>query len=263
MSHPLLDRLRDPDRRVRAEACRSVPEDPSAVLLLDALGDALADPDRAVGRAASDALVGLADRHPEVHDVLRRALHGDDPGQRFRAAYAKSRLGPPEPGLLPAVVEAFAARDPDVRWAAARLFVDLGRLHGQVLPVALGLARTAEPSQVRQTALFCLRELAPDDPAAADVFVEASRDPDPGVRRAALTSMAALLSPEPGVSKRLLAILEDESDPATQRLAAIALGELAARAPNPATREALERVEATASDPHLARAATHALARSS
>ena len=262
MSHPLLERLQDPDRQVRAEACRALAEDPSAVLFLDALADALADPEREVGRAASDALVRLADRHPEVHAVLRRSLHEDDPQLRFRAAYTQARLGPPEPGLLPALVEAFAARDADVRWAAIRIFVDLGRNHGEALTVAIGLARTADAGAVRRSALFCLRELAPDDPAVADVFIEASRHADPEVRRAALTSMAALLAPKPDVAERLLAVLADAADPAAQRLAAIALGELSARAPDPETQVALASIVSSAADPHLVRAAAHAIARS-
>jgi HEAT repeat protein len=261
LSNPLLERLRDPSPQVRAEACRAVPDDPSAVLFLDELAQALADPAREVGRAASDALVTLAEAHPEVHDLLRRLLHEDDPRLRFRAAYVKSRLGPPEPVLLPALVEAFAARDSDVRWAAVRIFVDLGRLHEQALPLALGLARTSELPVVRRTALFCLRELAPDEPSVAETFVEASRDDDRAVRRAALTCMPALLSPDAAVSRRLLEVLADEKDPAARRLAAIALGELLARNPCAQARAALEKVANQASNPDLVQAALRGLER--
>jgi HEAT repeat protein len=223
LTHPVVARLRDPDPAVRREACRAAADDPSAVLLVDALGEALADRDGGVWRAASEALAKLAPHHEVVAELLRRALHGGDPRMRWGAAFTKARLAPPEPGLLPALVEALASRESDVQWAAARILVDLGRLHHQALPVAVGLARTDPNPDVRRMALFCLRELAPDEPATVDALLEASRDADRQVRRAALASMAALQAPPQEIAERLTQVLEDDPDPAARRLAAAAL----------------------------------------
>jgi HEAT repeat protein len=192
LSHPLLDRLVDRDRAVRSEACREVVDDPSAVLLLDALGEALADPERKVSRAASDALVVLSARHSEVRDVLRRALRGDEPRARWAAVFVMARLGPPEPGWLPAIIEGLGSDHTEVRWTAARLLVDLGRLDGQTLPLATGLARSDERPQVRRMAIFCLRELGADDVSVTATLKRAAEDPNPEVRRAAVLSLSAL-----------------------------------------------------------------------
>ncbi len=223
MTHPVIARLRDPDPAVRREACRAAPEDPSAVLLVDALGDALADPDGRVCRAASEALAKLAPDHEVVAELLRRALHGDDPRLRWGAAFTKARLAPPEPALLPALVDALASSESDVRWAAARILVDLGRLHNEALPVAVGLARTDPNPVVRRMALFCLRELAPEETVTVDALLQASQDSDRQVRRAALASMAALRAPPRKIAERLTQVLDDDPDPAARRLAAAAL----------------------------------------
>lgn len=223
MTHAVVAGLRDPDASVRQKACLAAPEDPSAVLLVDALGEALADPEPRVARAASDALAKLAPDHPAVAELLRRALHADDPHLRWGAAFTKARLAPPEPGLLPALAEALASPRSHVRWSAARILVDLGRLHREALPVALGLARTDPNPVVRRMALFCARELAPHEPATADAMLEASRDPDRRVRRGALASMAALVDPPPDITEHLNRTLEDDPDPGARRLAEAAL----------------------------------------
>ena len=223
MTHPVLARMRDPDPRVRKQACRAAADDPSAVLLVNALEDALADPDVGVRHAASAALARLAPDHEVVSDVLRRALHDDDPRRRWTAAFTKARLAPPDPGLLPALVDALSAPEADVRWAAARILVDLGRLHREALPVALDLARGDPNPRVRRMALFCLRELAPEEPATLDVLLEASRDRDPKLRRAALSSMGALEAPPAAITERLAQLLESDPDPEVRRLAGTAL----------------------------------------
>lgn len=183
--------MRDVDASVRARACREVAEDPSAVLLLDALAAALEDADRRVRRAACDSLVALAARHDEVQTVVRRSLRGTHPDARRAALDVTRRLGPPEPGWLPVIVEALGSDHGDERWTAARLLVDLGRLHGETRGVASGLARTHERPGVRRMALFCAVELAPDDPATRALLEESTTDPDPEVRRAAQLALDA------------------------------------------------------------------------
>ena len=264
MTHPLVARLTSPDPNERRAACVAAADDPSGVLLADALADALGDPVKAVVRAASDALVAIGRSRGGVEEALRRALHGDDPGRRFGAAFTAARLDPPGPRLLPALVEALASPDGDVRWAAARLLVEAGRVHGEVLPLLLGLARGAESPAVRRMASFALRELAPDRPEAADVLVAAASDADVHVRRAATTALASLLDPPRRVAAHLLRALEHDPDAATRRLAALALAELGAGRPGALPAGATRQLEAAAADrrdPDLRRAALRALAR--
>ncbi len=228
----------------------------------EALVARLADRDAGVARAAAEALVGLARLEPGVLTRLREALREGPARGRVQAALALAELEPPQPALLPALVEGLDAEDGAVRWAAARLLVETGRLHGEVLPLLLGLVRGREPVGVRRMAAFCLRELAPERPEAARVLLGASRDPEPIVRRAASTALAALVDPPPEVTARLLEALEADADGAVRCIAAAALGELArgdARAE--AVRARLRAARDGANDPALREAAERALAR--
>ncbi|HTY19425.1 MAG TPA: HEAT repeat domain-containing protein [Myxococcota bacterium] len=225
MSHPLLADLQSADPAQRAAACRGAARDPAGALLAEALVSALADPEPAVARAARAALVDLARASDGVLPLLRRALRSEPPQARIHAALALARLEPPGPPLLPALVDALAATERELRWAAARVLVDMGRLHGEVLGVLLGLVGTAERPAARRMASFALRELAPDRPEAARVLLAATRDGDVAVRRAAVLALAGLLDPPREVAARL-AELRDDRDPALARLAGLALGGL-------------------------------------
>ncbi len=225
MSHPLLARLASPRAAERARACREAVDDPSAVVLVEALAERLGDPEKQVARAASDALVLLGRAHA-VADALREALHSGTARQRWYAARSLARLEPPAPRLLPALVEALGSDDADVRWEAARLLVDTGRLHGEVLPLLLGLTGTGDLPLQRAMAAHALRELAPDEPRCAAALLAASRDADRSVRRAALTALAGLLGPPPEVLERLQEVAAGDADAASRRLAAAALEKL-------------------------------------
>ncbi len=264
MSHPLLSRFASPDPEERRAACAAASEDPSGVLLSEALAELLGDPVKAVVRAASDALVAIARQSGGVEEAIRRALHSDEPPRRWGAAFTSARLDPPGPRLLPALVEALASPDGDVRWTAARLLVEAGRLHGEVLPLLIGLGRGGEKPIVRRMATFALRELAPDRPEAAAVLLEGASDTDLHVRRAATTAMASLIDPPAAVGAHLLGALRQDPDAATRRLAALALGEIGSGHPKavpPDTRGQLEAAATGAEDPDLIRAIERALTR--
>lgn len=263
MSHPILLRLASPDPAERRAACAAAASDPSATLLTAALCEALGDPAKTVSRAASDALVAIGRQRGDVDPALRAALHGADPARRIGAAFTLARISPPGPRLLPALVEALAGTDGDVRWAAARLLVEAGRVHGEVFALLTGLLRTAESAIVRRMAAFALRELAPEHGDTASALLEAARDRDLQVRRAALTALASLRGPPSSVAAQLLQTLATDADSASRCLAALALGELgasdaacvpaetrvrlreaAARSPDADLRRAIERAEA-------------------
>jgi HEAT repeat protein len=260
----LLEGLASPDPEERRRACLSAPENPSAILFADALGEALGDPEKAVARAASDALVEIATRIGSVESAIRAALRSELPSRRWSAALTAARIGPPGPSLLPALVEALESPDGDVRWAAARVIVETGRVHGEVLPLLVAMVRSGEPALRRRMAIFALRELAPDRIEAAEALADATRDTDLQVRRAAFTAMAALTAPLPSLEKRLLEAIREDSDAASRRLAALALGEIGGRNPGAISEEAIRQLhdaEPLCPDPDLQRALQRALAR--
>jgi uncharacterized Zn finger protein len=78
-------------------------------------------------------------------------------------------------------------------------------------------------------ALAGLRELAPDEPEVARTLLAASRDADLGVRRAALTALAALAEPPPAVYERLAETAAGDLDAASRELARSALEALSPR----------------------------------
>jgi len=232
VKHPLLERLTSIDPAERRAACLEAATDPDGPQLAAALSEVLGDPVKAVGRAASDALVEMHRVAESVHEPVRDALHSDDPKRRWRAAFTAARMAPPEPRLLPALVDGLGSSDRDVRWASTRVIVEMGRLHGEVLTVMVGLVRRGESPVVRRMATFALREMAPGRPEAARVLLEAVSDDDLYVRRAATTAMASLEKPPLPVVERLLDALREDPDAATRRLAALALGELGAADPD-------------------------------
>jgi hypothetical protein len=259
VTHPLLERIASPDPEQRRAACSEAAEDPSAILLLDALGEALGDSDRSVAKAASESLVKIGKHAREVDVVLRRSLHSDAPQRRWQAAFTWARLEPPGERLLPALVEALDAHAGDVRWTAARLLVDSGRVDARVLPLLVGLLRSDARPRVRQMASHCLRELAPDRPEAADVLLAASREPDPKLRRASLMALASLPDPPAQVVDRWIAALDGEDDAAGRRIAASALADANVHSADAVA--ALERARERADDPDLQRVASLALER--
>ena len=264
MSHPIIERLRSRDPEERRSACRDAMSDPVATLLVDALGETLGDPVKSVARAASEALVRIAREANNVEEVVHRALRSDEPSRRWHAVLVSSRIEPPSPRLLPPTIEALASADSNVRWTAARLLVEAGRVNPEVLPLVIGLVRSGESTRVRCMAAYCVRELAPDQPETARALLDATRDSEVQVRRAALTGLAGLTDPSADVFDRLLEVMQEPSDPGSRRIAAHAIGALGAvrgaRVPEISLR-ALRRIAASESDRALQAAARRALDR--
>jgi hypothetical protein len=264
VSHPVATRLRSSDPDERRDAATAAAEDPSAVLLVDALVGALGDPVRAVSRAASDSLVAIAARDAGALPALRTALRSDDPVRRRNAAFTHARLRPPEPRLLPTLVEALGCEDGHARWRAARLLVESARSIPEAGRLLAQLAGAHGDPVVRRMASHCLRRLAPDDPAVARALLSATRDADVRTRRAALAALAALLAPPPAVAERLREALASESDAASRRIASVALGALGSANPDCLCEDdlaALRRARDDDPDPDLRRGAARALAR--
>ena len=259
MSHPVVAGLRSASAAERRAACRAATGDPSAVLLVDALVAALGDADAAVADAAGRALERIGREHASVLTALRAPLRSGAPRERLAAAWTWAHVEPPPIALLPAVVSALDGARRDARWRAARLLVELGRLHDEVLPVVAGLAVQGTPRE-RRIALGALRELAPSEPATLRAHLDASRAGDTGLQRFALTSLAGLGARSPEVWARLAEALADPDDAALRRVAVTAVSALGD--PDPPTRAALERAAEDA-DESVRAAARRALAHPS
>ncbi len=254
MSHPLVERLQSPKPDERASACREAAEDPSAILLIDALGEALGDPVKAVALAASDSLARLARETDEVKKTVHRALRSDDASRRWHATLTSARIEPPTPRLLPAIVEALASREGDVRWKAARLLVDMGRVNPEVLPLVVGLVTDGESADVRRMATHCVGKLGPERSESTRALLAGSRDPDRSVRHAALTALAGLTDPSREAFDRLTEAVADPSDATSRKIAAHSLRALArehADALPRASIAALRQIAKTDPDPDL------------
>jgi hypothetical protein len=223
VTHPIVAALRSAAAEERRAACDAAPEDPSAVLLVDPLVAALGDRDARVVRSASRALERIGRAHEAVLVALRPALRSEDPRQRLEAAWTWARLEPPPIKLLPAVVSALADLDGDARWRAARLLVELARMHGEVAPVVHGLVAADQPARVRGIGLAALRELEPGSDATVRAHLAASRDADALLARLALLGLAGLAAPADEVWQRFAEVTASHADSACRAIAARAL----------------------------------------
>jgi len=223
VTHPVVAALRSAAAEERLAACAAAADDPSAVLLVDPLVAALGDRDARVVRAATRALERIGRDHEAVLVALRPALRSEDPRHRLEAAWTWARLEPPPVKLLPAVVSALADLDGDARWRAARLLVELARMHGEVAPVVRNLVAADQPARVRAIGLAVLRELEPESEQTRRAHLAASRDPDAGLARLALLGLAGLAAPTGEVWQRFVEVAESHGDAACRQIAARAL----------------------------------------
>jgi hypothetical protein len=233
VTHPIVAALGSAAADERRAACDAAADDPSAVLLVEPLVAALADPDARVVRAATRALERIGRTDTSVLVALRPAVRGADPRQRLEAAWTWARLEPPPIALLPAIVSSLGQLEGDARWRAARLLVELARLHGEVAPVVRSLAAADQPARVRRIGLAALRELEPESAATRAAHLAASRDPDPGLARLALLGLAGCESlANDEVWQRFAEVTASHPDAACRRIAATALERRSGIAPS-------------------------------
>lgn len=223
MTHPVVAALRSASAEERLAACALAVADPSAVLLVDPLVAALADRDPRVVRAATRALEQIGREHDAVLVALRPALRSGDPHHRFEAAWTWARLEPPPIKLLPAVVSALGDLDGDARWRAARLLLELARIHGEVAPVVGNLVAADQPARVRAIGLAALRALEPGGELTRSAHLAASCEADVELARLALLGLAGLAAPTSEVWQRFAAVAASHADPTCRQIAARAL----------------------------------------
>ena len=219
--------------------------------------------DRAAQRAACDEALARVRGDAALRDALRTLVREGSPLARFGAAWVLFQSERPTLRLLPALLDALELADGDLRWQAAQMLAALGRMQPEVLPVLWHEAREAAAPARRRMALFTLRELAPERPETAAVFLQALDDADADVRRASLACFAKLGEPQRALAERALALARGaDPDPRMARIATVVLPALARHHPDlqPEIARALAELE-HAADPSVARAAQAARTR--
>ncbi len=223
----------------------------------------LASQDRALLREACDEASEELRRNPDFRETLHRLLREGEPRARFAAAFVLFHANRPSLRLLQTLLDSLDLDDGDLRWKAAHMLAILGRMQGEVFPVLLHECRHPEAPRRRRMALYVLRELAAEREETKAAFLAALGDIDPGVRRAALSSLAKLSEPDQACVEQTLEIARSDRDPKMRRIATVVLPDLVLHRPE--AREAVAGVLrdlAGSPDPSLARAAhtaTHRL----
>jgi hypothetical protein len=229
---------------------------------VSAAADPIADlgsAERPVLRRACEELARRLPQEPALRPALLDRLRGSDPVSRFGAAWVLFHAERPSLRLLPALLDALALPDGDLRWQAAQMLAVLGRLQGEVLPVLVHEARSAASGMRRRMALYALRELGPEREEVEAALLAALDDPDAEVQRAGLACLAKLAAPSAAALERGLAIARGHADPRMRRIAVVILPALLRAHPEQRARVEAAVVEVSrADDLSLRRAAAAA-----
>lgn len=185
----------------------------------------LAIPEKSVQRLAADLLRDVEpELRPEVAAELRAAMAAPDPCWRWGATWALGRLGVFEPPMIEPLLEALGAVDGDQRWAAAELLTTCARIHPELVLTALLAAAADALSERRKMVLYVLRDVAPTHVGVRAVTRRGLGDPAVGVRFAALAALARLEPRPPDAATLVLALARTDPDPGLRRAALTTLG---------------------------------------
>jgi HEAT repeat protein len=185
-------------------------------------------------------------------------MRAADPTLRWGSTYALARIGVVDVEMLPSLLEALAQSDGDQRWAAAALTVACGRAYPRPVVAALIDALSSGGSELRKMVLYVLRDLAPGTPEVTAAVVGAMHDSEVGVRLAALSALARLDPLPEDACALVLGMLRDDPDPGLRRAAVSVLGHVGRGVD--AVRAVLAEA-ASSPDPGLRRAADAARRR--
>jgi HEAT repeat protein len=216
-----LDLADDPDQGIRAEAAKVLAQAAADGKVSDnvakALAELAADEDTAVRIIAIRALGKLGDKAPKGSGAaLTRAFDRADEAEKLAILETARAIGA---GDLAAV--AMSDGSPLVRIAGIDTAIELGA----GVAAAVGAALTDKDPAVRRATLERLGTQG-DKLPADDTFKGlslATRDPDPGIREVALTTLARVATQE-RVIERLSVELASRSEQERARAASAAIG---------------------------------------
>jgi HEAT repeat protein len=209
-----LDRLRDPDEAIRAEALRALGRILGGEARMSVLVPGLDDRSPVVRRAAVEGLSGAGG--VEVADRLEQLLGDPDEDVRLLVIETLGRLG--RRSAVPRLVAELGRGD---RRLDRSVVVALGAIGGRESAQFLTeLLRTAEPGQ--QTVILEALGQIGDERTVPAVLV-CLGDPDWSVRNAAVKALGQLRAP--GSLPHLVERLDDSED-VVRKQAITALGDL-------------------------------------
>jgi HEAT repeat protein len=224
-----LRALASGDARIRLAALEELAAEagPVAAPLALAVVECLGSGSKALQRRATDVLGHTSEAaRPAVLAALRAGVAAPEASRRWGAAYALGRLGVLEPALVPALLEALGDRDGDRRWAAAEIMVGCGARHPDEVVPALRASLGSAVPELRKMALYVLRDLGIDRAGLAGEVLAATRDEDSAVRLAALALLVRLEQPPPAACEAALRLATEDPNPGVRRAAVSALGVL-------------------------------------
>lgn len=221
-----------------------------------ALIHALNQSDKKALRQAVDALIATAPGLPRLAPELELRLTDQPDAESWPLAYVLAHISSPSSLCLKVLGETLGVPDPDIRWAVAVLLIRLARQEPQIVKLLLDLVKSGLPTQ-RRMALYCLRDIDPDDRALRRTLLESLGDADALVRVAAVGSLKNRADLDSKSLNRLLELFLRDPDSRVRCAAAVTLA--LAGGGSEEIRAAL--VDASASpDPQLKKAARAALA---
>jgi HEAT repeat protein len=250
----LIEALRGDDRDVRSRAVWTLKKIGTAAA--PALTEALSDEDACVRGPAALALIEIDPETKALVPALINALSDENDLIRERAAEALEKIGPEAKTAVPALIEALKDKNKDLRVRSA---VALGMIGADAKAVVAALteALSDEDIWVRLRAAVALEKINPETKAAVPALidalkdeyarwqaaralrnigskavlalVEALKDKDKGVRKAAAFALGLIgQEAKPAVSA-LIEALKDEND-SVRSYAAEALGRIGSEA---------------------------------
>ncbi len=260
---PILADLRSPDLSRRIAALLSLKEEPQRAArggTLEALIENLDSPSKAIQRRAADVLAAAAADSPAVVARVAALLDAPQPRVRWIAAYVLGQVdGALDLRAAYTLLEAFAADDGDVRWAALELLVRRGGCYRDAIRERLLMLAGNPDPNCRKMSLYALRELGIFDPAAVALVCAACGSADSQVRLAALSFLKQAGAGSRDAVDAVAECLNSDRDRGVRRAAAFTLGYLG----NRSTRvlQLLREAAQTPDDASLSKAARWTLDR--
>jgi HEAT repeat protein len=197
--------------------------------LLDALIADLDHPDKPTIRAAVDRLIVVAGDAEPVRDTLNRRLVEPNHKNYWPVAYVLGHLPQPSGAVLRTLLQTLDHREPDIRWAAALLLVQIAKREGAVFNLLIELCREGTANQ-RRMAVYCLRDLELIDGASLQAIIDSLSDTDSSVRVAATTSLKYRRDDDQRVRQALLDRYLKDEDIKVRNAAAVTLASFTAPA---------------------------------
>lgn len=158
--------------------------------------------------AGSGLLFLAADARAADPDVAKLAagLTTGTPEEQHAAADALADLSSGARAAVPELLKALDAKDPELRWRAARALGMIG--DPQAREALRRHAADAEPA-VRAQSIFALGRMRADDEPSLAAVIARLTDPEPAVRRATVAALRMIKADRQKVIPLVVKVLED------------------------------------------------------